>query len=189
MSDGQSSSKRLCDWRPLVTSIAAMAQSLVLNAGYEPLSVVPARRAIVLLVREKAELVHSRDQTWSSEHLTVPVPTVVRLRRYVRVPYRRRTPLTRRAVFARDLGRCQYCERTAENLDHVVPRSRGGTHTWENVVAACRSCNNRKGDRTPVEASMRLVRPPLAPRAPSWLLIGLSSAPHPSWAEYLGMAV
>lgn len=164
-----------------------MAHSLVLNATYEPLSVVSARRAIVLLVRDKADLVHSRDQTWSSEHLTIPVPTVVRLRRYVRVPYLRRTPLNRRAVFARDLHRCQYCSEGAENLDHVVPRSRGGTHTWENVVAACRWCNNRKGDSTPAEASMRLLRPPLAPRAPSWLLIGLSSAPHPSWAEYLAV--
>jgi 5-methylcytosine-specific restriction endonuclease McrA len=169
----------------LVSSDAAMVQSLVLNATNEPLSVVSARRAIVLLVREKAELVHSRDQTWSSEHLTLPVPTVVRLRRYVRVPYLRRTPLNRRAVFARDLHRCQYCSASAENLDHVVPRSRGGTHTWENVVAACRRCNTRKGNHTPVEAGMLLVRDPKAPRAHGWLLIGLTSAPHPSWDEYL----
>jgi 5-methylcytosine-specific restriction endonuclease McrA len=164
-----------------------MAQSLILNATYEPLSIVSARRAIVLLVREKAELVHSRDQTWSSEHLTMPVPSVVRLRRYVRVPYARRTPLNRRAVFARDQGRCQYCGRSAENLDHVLPRSRGGTHTWENVVAACRTCNTRKGSRTPDEAGMGLIRVPQTPRAHGWLLIGLSSAPHPSWAQYLAV--
>ena len=166
-----------------------MAQSLVLNATYEPLSVVTARRAMVLLVREKAELVHARDEHWSSEHLSLPVPTVVRLNRHVRVPYHRRTPLSRRAVFARDLGRCQYCGRTAENLDHVLPRSRGGDHTWENVVAACRPCNSRKGDRTPEEAGMGLDRYPQQPRAHGWLLIGLAAAPHPSWAEYLGVAV
>jgi 5-methylcytosine-specific restriction endonuclease McrA len=164
-----------------------MAQSLILNATYEPLSIVSVRRAIVLLVRDKAELVHAREQTWSSEHLIVPVPSVVRLRRYVRVPYRRRTPLNRRAVFARDQGRCQYCGRSAENLDHVVPRSRGGTHTWENVVAACRPCNTRKGDRTPREAGMGLDRTPQIPRSHGWLLIGLSTAPHPSWAEYLAV--
>lgn len=166
-----------------------MAQSLVLNATYEPLSIVPARRAIVLMVREKAELVHSRDQVWSSEHLTIPVPSVVRLHRYVKVPYRRRTPLSRRAVFARDDGRCQYCGRSAENLDHVLPRSRGGSHSWENVVAACRPCNTRKGARTPEEAGMGLDRWPQSPRTTGWLLIGLASAPHPSWSEYLGVAV
>ncbi|MEX2323379.1 MAG: HNH endonuclease [Acidimicrobiia bacterium] len=166
-----------------------MAHALVLNATYEPLSVVPTRRAIVLVVREKAVLVHARQEMWASERLTVPAPSVIRLTRYVRVPYHRRTPLSRRAVFARDLGRCQYCGRSAENLDHVVPRSRGGDHSWENVVASCRRCNTRKGDRTPEEAGMDLDRSPRPPRAHGWLLIGLTSAPHPTWVEYLGVAV
>lgn len=164
-----------------------MAQSLVLNASYEPLSIVSARRAVVLMVREKAELVHAGDEIWASERLSVPVPSVVRLNRFVRVPYHRRTPLNRRAVFARDLGACQYCGRAAENLDHVVPRSRGGDHTWENVVAACRRCNTRKGDRTPEEAGMGLRRSPQSPRANGWMLVGLAATPHPSWAEYLGV--
>lgn len=162
-----------------------MAQSLVLNATYEPLSVVSTRRAVVLLVREKADLVHAGDQAFRSEHLTVPVPTVIKLRRYVRVPYRRRTALTRKAVFARDLHACQYCGNPAENLDHVVPRSRGGSHTWENVVAACRICNARKGNRTPKEAGMGLTAPPTAPRRHGWLLVGLAAPPHPSWRAYL----
>lgn len=167
-----------------------MAQALVLNATYEPLSVVSTRRAVVLLVREKADVVHTRDhQVWASERMTIPVPTVIRLRRYVRVPYRRRIPLNRRAVFARDLHRCQYCGGPAENLDHVTPRSRGGTHTWENVVAACRACNTRKGDRSPEEAGMILTSDPGAPREHGWLLIGLGAPPHPSWHEYLGVAV
>ena len=165
-----------------------MAHALVLNATYEPLSVVPTRRAVVLLVNEKAELVHSRDQTWSSEHLRVPVPTVIRLRRYVRVPFHRRLPLNRKSVFARDRHRCQYCGRSAENLDHVVPRSRGGDHTWENVVAACRGCNTRKGDRTPDEAGMPLRARPRAPRRHGWILVGGGTAPHPSWDAYLSMA-
>jgi len=162
-----------------------MAQALILNATYEPLSVVSARRAVVLLVREKADLLHSRDIVWSSEKMQVPVPTVIRLRRFVRVPYRRRVPLTRRAVFARDAHRCQYCGSSAENLDHVVPRSRGGDHTWENVVAACRRCNTRKGDHTPAEAGLSLASPPTAPRQHGWLLVGLGAPPHPSWHEYL----
>ena len=165
-----------------------MAQALVLNATYEPLSVVSARRAVVLLVSRKADLVHARDETWSSERLRIPVPTVVRLRRYVRVPFHRRVPLNRRAVFARDHHRCQYCDRPAENLDHVFPRSRGGDHTWENVVAACRPCNARKGDRTLEEAKMALSAVPRAPRRNGWILIGLGSPPHPSWDAYLKMA-
>jgi 5-methylcytosine-specific restriction endonuclease McrA len=162
-----------------------MAQALVLNATYEPLSVVSARRAVVLLVRHKAELIESKDRFFTSEHLSVPVPSVIRLLRYVRVPYRRRIPLNRRAVFARDGYACQYCSGPAENIDHVRPRSRGGTHTWENVVAACRRCNTKKGDRTPAEASMRLRAAPRAPRENGWLLVGLGAPPDPAWVAYL----
>ncbi|HSG78853.1 MAG TPA: HNH endonuclease [Acidimicrobiia bacterium] len=165
-----------------------MVQALVLNATYEPLSVVPAKRAVVLLVREKAELVESRDRHWSSEKMRIPVPSVIRLRTYVKVPFRRRVPLNRRAVFARDESTCQYCGRTAENIDHVLPRSRGGTHTWENVAAACRPCNTRKGDRTPEEAGMKLARAPRAPRENGWLVIGLAAPPEPSWRVYLAEA-
>ena len=86
---------------------------------------------------EKAEIIHDDGVRFHSERLTVPVPSVIRLRHFVRVPYQRRAPLSRRAVFLRDGGRCQYCGKKAESIDHVVPRSRGGPHTWENVVAAC----------------------------------------------------
>jgi 5-methylcytosine-specific restriction endonuclease McrA len=165
-----------------------MAQALVLNATYEPLSVVSERRALVLVVREKAELIEAKDRVFSSEHLSIPAPSVIRLLRYVRVPYRRRVPLSRRAVFARDTHRCQYCPAPAENIDHVLPRSRGGTHTWENVVAACRRCNTKKGDRTPQEASMRLQRVPRAPREHGWLLVGLGAPPDPAWQAYLPVA-
>lgn len=166
-----------------------MAQALVLNATYEPLSVVSARRAVVLLVREKAELVHAGEKTWSSEKMTFPVPTVIRLLRFVRVPFRRRVPLNRRAVFSRDRNTCQYCGKGAENLDHVLPRSRGGGHTWENIVAACRRCNTRKGNRTPEEAGMALTGRPAVPHEHGWLLVGLGGPPDPSWHAYLGAAV
>jgi 5-methylcytosine-specific restriction endonuclease McrA len=166
-----------------------MAQALVLNATYEPLSVVPTRRAVTLVVREKAELVHGDGRRWSSARTSVEVPSVIRLLHYVKVPYERRVALSRRAVFARDRHTCQYCAAPAENLDHVVPRARGGSHTWENVVAACRACNARKGDRTPDEAGLSLAAAPRAPRRLGWLLIGLAAPPHPSWEAYLEEAV
>ena len=162
-----------------------MAKALVLNATYEPLSIVSGRRAVVLLLREKADVIETSAAVWRSERQSVPVPSVIRLRTFVKVPYARRIPLNRRAVFARDGGRCQYCAKPAENLDHVVPRSRGGQHAWENVVAACRRCNTRKGNQTPHEAGLRLHRSPRAPRRHGWLLVTLGSAPDPAWHPYL----
>src|SRR5947208_11107498 len=118
-----------------------MGRALVLNATDLPLAVVSARRAVVLVLKEKAEVVESDGMIFHSEHLQLEAPSIVRLRRFVRVPYRPRAPLTRRAVFARDAWTCQYCGSPAENLDHVIPRSRGGEHVGENVCAACRLCN------------------------------------------------
>ncbi len=126
-----------------------MARALVLNASYEPLSVVSERRALVLVLTDKANVVVSRDEIWNSETLSIEIPSVVKLIRYVRVPYRRTVPVTRRAVFGRDGHQCQYCGGPAESLDHIRPRSKGGDHSWENVVACCRACNVRKGDRLP----------------------------------------
>ena len=113
-----------------------MSRSLVLNASYEPLCVVPGRRAVCLVLDEKAEVIHHSEQVLHSARLAVAVPSVIRLRYFVKVPYQRRATLNRRAVFARDGHRCQYCGGPAESIDHVVPRSRGGEHVWENVVAA-----------------------------------------------------
>ncbi len=162
-----------------------MGRALVLNATYEPLSIVSSRRAVVLVLRQKADMVEPGDGDWRSARMSLPVPAVIRLRTFVKVPYARRVPLNRKAVFARDRGRCQYCRKAAENLDHVVPRSRGGTHTWENVVAACRRCNTRKGNRTPSESGLSLQRAPTAPRRHGWVLVTVGGAPHPSWQRYL----
>ena len=95
--------------------------------------------------------------------------------------------LRRRAVFARDDHRCQYCGATADSIDHVMPRSRGGLHVWENVAAACRRCNLDKRDRTPEEAGMRLARPPLAPRELTWVTISVGRVPE-VWKPYLARA-
>lgn len=164
-----------------------MTRALVLNASYEPLCVVSHRRAAVLVLAEKAEILHGTGDELHSEHLVLPVPSVIRLRHFVRVPYRRRAPLNRRAVFARDKHSCQYCGDHAESIDHVVPRSRGGEHVWENVVAACRACNVRKRDRLLHETSMRLRHPPVAPRELTWIVVAVGRVPE-SWEPYLQLA-
>ena len=161
-----------------------MVLALVLNATNEPLSVVPARRAAVLVLDGKADAVHFSGAVLRSENLRVEIPSVVRLQYYVRVPYLRRGSLSRRGVLARDDHRCQYCGRRADSIDHVRPRSRGGAHTWDNVVAACRRCNTHKRDQLLGESGMRLYR---TPRPPTWItLIRLSTAEVPDhWSAYL----
>src|ERR687890_2190955 len=155
-----------------------MGSALVLNATYEPLGVVSSRRAVVLVLGEKADLLHASGDEVHSERLTVPVPSVIRLRYVVKVPFVRRAALNRRAVFARDGSRCQYCTAPAESIDHVVPRSRGGEHVWENVVAACRPCNTAKRDRLLSETSMRLRgHAPMAPREHAWVVVAVGSVP------------
>lgn len=161
-----------------------MGRALVLNASYEPLGVVAARRAVVLVLGGKAELVHETGQEVRSARLVLPIPSVIRLRYYVRVPYQRQAAPSRRAVFHRDGHRCQYCDAEAESIDHVVPRSRGGAHEWENVVAACRRCNSTKGDRLLSEISMVLRHRPGPPRATSWVLVAVPEVPD-TWQPYL----
>ena len=159
-----------------------MAKALVLNATYEPLCVVPVRRAVVLVLKEKAIVVHANGVLFRSEHLEIAAPSVVRLRYLVHVPYRATATLTRRAVFARAGWACQYCGASAENVDHVIPRSRGGPHTWENVVAACRRCNSKKENRLAHEAGLTLRSKPLAPRDGLRLSVGRV---EPEWEQYL----
>lgn len=156
----------------------------MLNASFEPLCVVSARRAVVLVLKEKAEILERNGAEFRSERSMIPAPSVIRLVHFVRVPFRTRVPLSRRAVFARDGHRCQYCNRGAENIDHVVPRSRGGPHAWENVVASCRACNARKEDRFLHEAGLRLRRAPQAPAAALWLVASVGSL-DPLWEQYL----
>jgi 5-methylcytosine-specific restriction endonuclease McrA len=161
-----------------------MSKALVLNATYEPLCVVPVRRAVVLVLKEKAEVIHAAERELHSERTTMAVPSVIRLTYFVKVPFRARAALNRRAVFARDGNRCQYCGATAENIDHVIPRSRGGQHVWENVVAACRPCNTRKEDRSVHEAGLVLRRRPAAPKEMTWVIVAVGSV-HPQWEPYL----
>jgi 5-methylcytosine-specific restriction endonuclease McrA len=137
---------------------------LVLNQSYEPLTVCRARRAVVLIFQGKAEMLEDGRGFIHSTRATIPLPSVIRLARLVRRP-RRERKLTRFEIFNRDRYTCQYCSRKMRQLtlDHVLPRYRGGQHTWENVVSACAACNRRKAGRTPKEAGMKLARLPSPP--------------------------
>jgi len=161
-----------------------MSSALVLNATYEPLSIVSVRRAVCLVLAGKADVVDDDGTEVHSARLSVRTPVVIRLRHVVKVPYRRRTSLSRRAVFTRDGHACQYCGAPADSIDHVLPRSRGGPQAWENMVAACRPCNLRKRDRTPDEANMRLARAPRPPREMAWVVVSVGHVPA-AWGPYL----
>ena len=152
-----------------------MGAALVLNATYEPLCVVPLRRAVVLVLAEKAVIVEACDDVMHSERLSLPVPTVVRLSRFVRVPYRREVPLTRRAVLERDAHACVYCGHRADTIDHVRPRSRGGSHVWTNVVSAC------AGPVAPSAAAAMIAAASVRPL--SVITASLPSAPNPKFAR------
>ena len=164
-------------------------QVLVLNAGYEPLSLVSVRRAIVLLLREKAELLEATQQMLYSANRTIPEPLVIRLVHYVRLPHRR-VPPTRVAIMLRDAYMCQYCGEKPGQLhltvDHIVPRSRGGGHTWTNLVTACKRCNQRKGNQTVDEAGMWPLRKPFEP---SYVALVLLSNPVAAdrWDQIMGV--
>src|SRR6201996_3733489 len=157
---------RRCERRlTTVPAEGAVRRVLLLNVTYEPLTTVGLRRAVCLVLGDKAEIVHhdSGGRLLHSATVEVVTPSVIRLRRYIRIPQRNRVPLTRAALMRRDNYKCAYCGRHGETIDHVLPRSRGGQHTWENTVAACQLCNHRKADRLLSEIGWA---PPGAPAGP-----------------------
>ncbi len=160
---------------------------LLLNITYEPLTTVGLPRAVCLVLGEKAEVVHedADGRVLHSASAKLAAPSVIKLRRYVRVPYRSRVPLTRAALMRRDNYLCAYCGTKAETIDHVVPRSRGGTHAWENCVASCSKCNHGKADRLIEELGWSLRCVPVVPRGAHWRLIGAAHDGDPQWAAYL----
>jgi 5-methylcytosine-specific restriction endonuclease McrA len=166
-----------------------MRKVLVLNTTYEPLNVCSARRALALLFKEKAEVVEQSGVVFRSARAAFELPHVIRLRTYVHVPRRSRSGrISRRAVFARDRHRCQYCGSERHlTVDHVVPRSKGGTDTWDNLVTSCALCNRRKGDRPPHLAGLRLVRRPRPPAPAAFVFLHVDQI-HESWRPYLSYA-
>ncbi len=165
---------------------ALRGRVLVLNASFEPINVCTVRRAIVLILKEKAEVLDEHDIELHSERSSITRPAVIRLRTYVRIPYQSfRRKITRRAVFARDGWECQYCGRKGSlTMDHVVPRSKGGDTSWENVVACCATCNRRKGDRSVSQSGMKLRTRPLPPHPTIFIHVASPTIPA-QWLPYV----
>ena len=161
-----------------------MQQTLVLNATYEPLGVVSERRALILVLNSRASVVEESESVLHYAGGDLVLPSVIKLVKFVRIPYRHSVPLSRRALFARDGGRCGYCSAPAASIDHVIPRSRGGSHTWENVVSACHKCNHLKADKTLKELGWRLRHIPREPVGAAWRILG-TGRPDSRWVEYL----
>lgn len=165
-----------------------MSKVLVLNVTYQPICVVSVRRAVVLMHKGKAEMIENGSGFLRSERFRTEIPSVIKLSYYVNVPYRRRNSITKRAVFMRDNNICQYCGAAAENIDHVVPRSRGGAHEWENVVASCKKCNSKKENRALKETGLTLSRRPKVPSGYIWILLA-AGEPNPTWNRYIDFSV
>jgi 5-methylcytosine-specific restriction endonuclease McrA len=159
---------------------------LVLNATYEPINVCTVRRAVVLLLKSKAEVVEHATWELRSERASLSRPVVIRLVSYVAVPRdTHRRKITRRAVFARDGWACQYCgSRSNLTVDHVIPRSKGGPSTWENIVASCAPCNRRKGDHLPDQAGMHPRRTPSTPQPHIFIHVAMPTIPA-AWKAWL----
>ena len=159
---------------------------LVLNATYEPINVCTVRRATVLLLKEKAEILErgAGELHWANG--AYPRPHVIRLNTYVRIPRDpQKRKITRRAVFARDGWTCQYCGSRANlTVDHVIPRSKGGTSTWDNIVASCAPCNRRKGDSLPQKIGMHPRHPPRVPHPQVFIHVASPTIPS-AWKQWL----
>ena len=193
------------------------AHVLVLNRHWLAVRVTSARRAFSMLFRDLAEVIHvddgsysgydfegwaelseardlfdGRDYDWvRTVRMQIAVPKVIRLLGYDRLP-QQTVKLNRRNIFARDRGHCQYCGQhyssSELSLDHVLPRSRGGMASWENLVCCCVKCNSRKGGRTPHEAHMKLIRKPHRPRRNPMISVRLGHDKYASWRAFLDHA-
>jgi 5-methylcytosine-specific restriction endonuclease McrA len=163
-----------------------MSLVLVLNQNYEPLNVCNARRALILLDGGKAEVLEHSDGHIRTPSRMFQRPSVIRLVYLIKRP-RPRVRLTRREIFIRDHYTCQYCGLKSRDLtlDHVIPRHRGGEHTWDNLVSACRSCNHRKGGKLPSEAHMTLRKLPHEPKANSYYLFGQYLETNDEWQKFI----
>ncbi len=159
---------------------------LVLNQNYEPLNVCNARRAFVLVDRGKAEVLEHGEGQLRSASDAFPLPSVIRLANLIKRPFPQMR-LSRREVFIRDNYTCQYCGKRSRDLtlDHVIPRHRGGAHSWENLVSACKGCNHRKAGRTPHEAKMRLLREPVRPRVSRYYVVHPYLESQEGWRKFV----
>lgn len=167
--------------------MSSSGKALILNQDYSAISVCSIYKAFLLVYLNKAELVAAVEGSkLNSVTESYPMPSVIRLNKYARVPYRQGVVLNRHNIFKRDGHKCQYCGNSKDlTLDHVLPSSRGGKSTWDNLITACRPCNSRKGDRTPDEAGMKMTQ---APFKPSFVLFlrDFHGSVSQDWLHYLG---
>ncbi len=160
-------------------------RTLVLNAGYEPLAVVSFKRALMLVINQKATVLAATDErVVHSANRDFALPSVILLQRYVRIPGSRIIPVSRRGVLRRDGHRCAYCGRSANTIDHVQPKSKGGADSWENLVACCLKCNNKKSDKTLDELGWFLKTQPRMPHGMAWSIRGVEKI-EPEWDAFL----
>ena len=167
-----------------------MQDTLLLNASYEPLRIIPWKKAITLLFSGKVEVIDEYDREVHSVTFSIRLPSICRLVKFVRIKNRTRVKFSRANIYARDKYRCQYCGKRSptEDLtfDHVIPVARGGRKKWDNIVTACFRCNLKKGGRTPAEARMHLVREPVEPKwLPAYHITFRIKSPPDSWRDYL----
>lgn len=165
--------------------VALNKNVLVLNQNYEPIAVCNAKKAVILIYLGKAEIIEHLDGEIRSVSFSMPFPSVVRLQIYIYKPY---TPviLSRKNILRRDRYTCQYCGKNTlpQTVDHIIPKNFGGKHTWDNLVCACLRCNNRKGNRTPDQAGIKLLKKPLKPSKLFFLQFYIEKPPE-TWRPYL----
>lgn len=163
-----------------------MESVLVLNQNYEPLNVCNGRRALLLLYGGKAEVLEHGNECIRTPSRVYPNPSVIRLVYLIKRP-RPKVRLSRRELFHRDYYTCQYCGGKSKELtiDHVVPRHRGGRHSWDNLVSACRSCNHRKGGKSLEESRMKLLRPPHEPKANGYYILYEHIRKYDGWSKFV----
>ena len=167
----------------------ATHRTLVVSQGYEPVEIVSWRRAITLLFLGKVEVIEEYDRDIKTTSLVIKIPAVVRLLNAFR-RHKKPVKFSRVNIYGRDDYRCQYCNKKESinelTYDHVIPKSRGGKTTWDNIVTCCATCNRRKANRTPTEAGMKLTRPPKQPLAMPTLVVTVSRTSVPdAWRDYL----
>ena len=170
--------------------MSATNDVLVLNYSFEAMDITRYQRAVQLIFKGKAEIVHSIDrEICSGRGFAMPMPSIIRMLYYIKRP-KQTVSLSKHSVILRDKSICQYCAKkfpeSLLTIDHVFPKSRGGPSSWENLVAACTRCNNRKNDRTPKEANMKLLREPKQPRHIPWIRVRAMAKDRPEmWGKFL----
>ena len=160
-------------------------KTLILNSTFQPLSLATPKRALALLFDKKINVLKESDIILRSVERSIAIPKVAVLTYYVKAPYARRVALNRENIFIRDSYACQYCSNDAESIDHIIPKSKGGSHEWSNVVACCKKCNLLKADKLLGKTSLHLLKTPSIPGGNFWIKTIIGNNPDPDWKEYL----